>query len=69
MPERHHRKENPARAIVAQRLLAFYAELKTAVEADSEDFYKRVMRQAERLDPAPEWGASAGRSKLRTRPS
>jgi hypothetical protein len=36
-----------ARAIVSKKLRAYFAEIKAGLDADSEDFFKRVMQQAD----------------------
>jgi uncharacterized protein YegL len=35
-----------ARIIVSERLRAYFAEIKAELDADSEEFFKRVMQQA-----------------------
>jgi hypothetical protein len=51
MADSQHTNEKLARTVVSQRLRQFYSALKADLEADSEDFYRRVMQQAERLHP------------------
>ena len=41
-----------ARAIVSKKLRAYFAEIKAELDADSEDFFKRVMQQAEQRQHA-----------------
>ena len=36
-----------ARAIVSEKLRFYFAEIKAELDADSEDFFKRVMQQAD----------------------
>jgi hypothetical protein len=36
-----------ARIIVSERLRAYFAEIKAELDADSEEFFKRVMQQAD----------------------
>jgi ABC-type transport system involved in cytochrome bd biosynthesis fused ATPase/permease subunit len=41
-----------ARAIVSEKLRAYFAEIKAGLDADSEDFFKRVMQQADQRQHA-----------------
>jgi len=41
-----------ARAIVSEKLRAYFAEIKAALDADSEDFFERVMQQADQRQRA-----------------
>ena len=41
-----------ARVIVSERLRAYFAEMKAGLDADSEDFFQRVMRQADQRQHA-----------------
>jgi len=41
-----------ARAIVSEKLRAYFAEIKAELDADSEDFFKRVMQQADQQQHA-----------------
>ena len=36
-----------ARRVVSERLQAFFSELREALDPDTEDFFQRVMNQAE----------------------
>jgi hypothetical protein len=36
-----------ARIIVSEKLRAYFAEIKAELDADSEDFFQRVMQQAD----------------------
>jgi hypothetical protein len=36
-----------ARVIVSEKLRAYFAEIKAELDADSEDFFQRVMQQAD----------------------
>ena len=41
------KKLRQARVIVSEKLRAYFAEIKAGLDADSEDFFKRVMQQAD----------------------
>jgi hypothetical protein len=41
-----------ARVIVSEKLRAYFAEMKAGLDADSEDFFQRVMQQADRQQHA-----------------
>ena len=41
------KKLRQARAIVSEKLRAYFAEIKAELDADSEDFFRRVMQQAD----------------------
>ena len=41
-----------ARAIVSEKLRAYFAEIKAGLDADSEDFFRRVMQQADQRQDA-----------------
>ena len=41
-----------ARAIVSEKLRAYFAEIKAELDADSEDFFNRVMQQADQRQHA-----------------
>jgi hypothetical protein len=41
-----------ARVIVSEKLRAYFAEMKAGLDADSEDFFKRVMQQADQRQHA-----------------
>jgi hypothetical protein len=42
------REQKTARKKVSVRLRDFYSELKALVDVDTEDFYRRVMQQAQK---------------------
>ena len=41
-----------ARAIVSKKLRAYFADIKAGLDADSEDFFERVMHQADQRQHA-----------------
>ena len=45
------KKLRKARVIVSERLRAYFAEIKAELDADSEDFFRRVVQQSDRLSP------------------
>ena len=42
------KKLREARVIVSDKLRAYFAEMKAELDADNEDFFQRVMQQADR---------------------
>ena len=42
------KKLRQARVIVSDKLRAYFAEMKAELDADNEDFFQRVMQQADR---------------------
>ena len=42
------KKLRKARVIVSDKLRAYFAEMKAELDADNEDFFQRVMQQADR---------------------
>ena len=46
------KKLRQARAIVSEKLRAYFAEIKAELDADSEDFFERVMQQADQRQRA-----------------
>ena len=47
------KKLRKARVIVSEKLRAYFAEIKAGLDADSEDFFQRVMQQSEHLSHTP----------------
>ena len=43
------KKLRKARVIVSEKLRAYFAEIKAELDADSEDFFQRVVQQSDRL--------------------
>jgi len=41
-----------ARVIVSEKLRAYFADIKAGLDADSEDFFQRVMQQADQRQHA-----------------
>jgi hypothetical protein len=46
------KKLRQARVIVSDKLRAYFAEMKAELDADNEDFFQRVMQQADRRQHA-----------------
>jgi hypothetical protein len=42
-----------ARVIVSEKLRAYFADIKAELDADSEDFFQRVMQQSDHRSHAP----------------
>jgi len=47
MDEHASNQKKVARRVVSERLQAFFSELREALDPDTEDFFHRVMKQAE----------------------
>ena len=47
------KKLRRARVIVSEKLRAYFAEIKAELDADSEDFFQRVVQQSDRLSHTP----------------